>query len=84
MNKICFGCGIKLQSTDKEKLGYVPEKKLESSKYCMRCFKMNNYGVIKPEKVNKNNQDVINLMKDVQAKVKEKFDVQLEPEVRII
>lgn len=28
--------------------------------------------------------DVINLMKDVQAKVKEKFDVQLEPEVRII
>ena len=28
--------------------------------------------------------DVINLMKDVQAKVKEKFDVQLEPEVRFI
>ena len=28
--------------------------------------------------------DVINLMKDVQAKVKEKFNVQLEPEVRII
>lgn len=28
--------------------------------------------------------DVINLMKDVQAKVKEKFGVQLEPEVRII
>ena len=28
--------------------------------------------------------DVINLMKDVQTKVKEKFDVQLEPEVRII
>ena len=28
MNKICFGCGVKLQSTDKEKLGYVPEKKL--------------------------------------------------------
>ena len=44
MNKICFGCGIKLQSTDKEKLGYVPEKKLESSKYCMRCFRMMHYG----------------------------------------
>lgn len=28
--------------------------------------------------------DVINLIKDVQAKVKEKFNVQLEPEVRII
>ena len=81
MIKRCIGCGTKLQQTNSNEPGYTPKT---DAKYCMRCFKMNNYGVIKPEKVNKNNQDVINLMKDVQAKVKEKFDVQLEPEVRII
>ena len=30
MNKICFGCGSKLQSEDKEKLGYVPKGKEDS------------------------------------------------------
>ena len=81
MIKRCIGCGTKLQQTNSNEPGYTPKT---DAKYCMRCFKMTNYGQIKPEKVNKNNQDVINLMKDVQAKVKEKFDVQLEPEVRII
>ena len=32
----CIGCGIALQNTDKEKLGYT--KNLEN-KYCERCFK---------------------------------------------
>jgi len=60
MNKICFGCGVKLQSTDKEKLGYVPEKKLESSKYCMRCFRMMHYGEVKLEETPKNKKEIIN------------------------
>ena len=60
MNKICFGCGIKLQSTDKEKLGYVPEKKFESSKYCMRCFRMMHYGEVKLEETPKDKKEIIN------------------------
>ncbi len=44
MNKICFGCGAKLQSVDETKEGYVPDGKLESSDYCKRCFRMANYG----------------------------------------
>ena len=65
MNKICFGCGAKLQSIDKEKIGYIPENKLSTSSYCMRCFRMIHYGeqVIvntpkdKKEIVNKINKD---------------------------
>lgn len=44
MNKICYGCGAKLQCTDEKKIGYVPEKKINDSKYCMRCFRMTHYG----------------------------------------
>lgn len=44
MSKICFGCGAKLQSNDETKEGYVPEEKLEESKYCKRCFRMVHYG----------------------------------------
>ncbi len=65
MNKICFGCGAKLQSVDKEKIGYIPENKLDNSSYCMRCFRMIHYGeqvVVntpkdKKEIVNKINKD---------------------------
>ena len=52
MIKRCIGCGTKLQQTNSNEPGYTPKT---DAKYCMRCFKMNNYGVIKPEKVNKNN-----------------------------
>ena len=44
MSKICYGCGATLQTTDIEKKGYIPEKKLNSSSYCMRCFRMMHYG----------------------------------------
>lgn len=41
MNKKCLGCGIKLQDKEVSRLGYTP--KLEND-YCMRCFKLKNYG----------------------------------------
>lgn len=44
MNKICYGCGAKLQCNDENKIGYVPNKKINDSKYCMRCFRMTHYG----------------------------------------
>lgn len=42
MNKICYGCGCKLQNTDKEKIGYTPK---EDSNYCQRCFRLMHYGI---------------------------------------
>lgn len=44
MNKICFGCGAKLQTVNPEGLGFVPENVYETSKYCKRCFRSMNYG----------------------------------------
>lgn len=44
MSKICFGCGVKLQSDDDKREGYVPVAKLETSIYCQRCFRLMHYG----------------------------------------
>lgn len=46
MIKKCIGCGFLLQDTDKEKIGYTPNIKNE---YCMRCFRLKNYGEKKEE-----------------------------------
>ena len=43
MNKKCIGCGSILQSTDKAKIGYVPDFKENEAKYCERCFKITHY-----------------------------------------
>ena len=40
MIKRCIGCGTKLQQTNSNEPGYTPKT---DAKYCMRCFKMNNY-----------------------------------------
>lgn len=60
MNKICYGCGVKLQSTDKESLGYIPEKKLDSAEYCMRCFRLIHYGENKEVNTPKEAKEIIN------------------------
>ena len=39
--KKCKGCGIELQTKNKEALGYVPD--LEQD-YCQRCFRLSHYG----------------------------------------
>lgn len=44
MNKICYGCGSKLQSSNKEQEGYIPKEKIETSVYCQRCFRLMHYG----------------------------------------
>ena len=60
MNKICFGCGSKLQCTDPSKDGYVPESKIETSEYCQRCFKMIHYGEYKKNTEPKKIKEIIN------------------------
>lgn len=44
MSKICYGCGIKLQSEDKDQEGYIPKEKIDTSVYCQRCFRLMHYG----------------------------------------
>ena len=39
--KKCLGCGLSLQNTNKDDLGYTP--KLDND-LCMRCFKLKHYG----------------------------------------
>lgn len=58
MNKICYGCGCKLQSEDETKEGYIPKTK-EDAIYCMRCFKIMHYGIIKEEKEPKTINNIV-------------------------
>ena len=39
----CIGCGSQLQTTNPDKIGYVPEKKGLKADYCERCFKLTHY-----------------------------------------
>ena len=60
MNKICYGCGIKLQSNCKDNPGYIPENKINNSEYCMRCFRMMHYGEVKQTNTPKEAKEIIN------------------------
>lgn len=46
----CIGCGIIIQTQDKEKAGYTPVSSLNKSEeaivYCQRCFRLKNYNEI--------------------------------------
>ncbi len=59
MNKICFGCGAKLQSEHEDALGYIPVKKRNDAVYCMRCFRLMHYGEERMEKAPKQNSVII-------------------------
>jgi len=46
----CIGCGVLIQTTDKEKVGYTPASSLNKSEegivYCQRCFRLKHYNDI--------------------------------------
>ena len=56
----CNGCGVVLQNTNKEDLGYTLNLEKE---LCERCFRIRNYNDYKF--VIKDNNDFINILKDV-------------------
>ena len=62
MSRICFGCGAKLQYSNKDAKGYVPENKLNDAKYCMRCFKLMHYGVNINDTVPKKVEEILYLV----------------------
>lgn len=59
----CLGCGIELQNSDINKLGYT--KKMDSN-YCLRCFRIKNYNEYKL--VDKSNSDYIDILKSIDKK----------------
>ncbi|MFV0498514.1 MAG: GTPase [Bacilli bacterium] len=66
MNK-CDGCGVILQTVDKEKLGYISDGALlKDSRLCMRCFNIKNYS----KNINKDYTDkqFIDILKNIDKK----------------
>ncbi len=65
--KKCEGCGIPLQSEDKNKEGYLPAKVIAENPHpiCQRCFKITHYGEYLP--VSLDNKDYLNEVKRVIA-----------------
>ncbi len=55
ISKKCKGCGIELQSEDKNKQGYIPKETLANKKsiICQRCFKLSHYGDFIPMEMTK-------------------------------
>lgn len=56
MTKRCKGCGILLQSENKEKVGYTPDVKND---LCERCFKLKNYNILTNKGVTIDNDKII-------------------------
>lgn len=56
----CTGCGVFLQDTNKEKLGYTTNLK---NNLCERCFRIRNYNEY--SKVLKDNEDYIKILKNI-------------------
>ncbi len=58
--KKCLGCGVILQNDNILNIGYTPN--LEND-YCMRCFKVKNYGEV--NNVTTSHEDYLNILRDV-------------------
>lgn len=44
---ICIGCGVKIQTEDKNKIGYAPKASLEREDIvCQRCFRLKHYNEV--------------------------------------
>ena len=56
----CQGCGVNLQNTNRENLGYVNDL---SKSLCERCFRIRNYNEY--SMVSKSNDDYINILKNI-------------------
>lgn len=56
----CLGCGIELQNSDSDKIGYTTDI---NNKYCLRCFRIKNYNDYKL--VDKSNSDYINILEEI-------------------
>lgn len=63
MIKKCFGCGATMQAVYPSKEGYIKVEKYDDSKFCERCFRIQNYGEYKV--VAKSNEEFIQILKRI-------------------
>ncbi|WP_202080722.1 ribosome biogenesis GTPase YqeH [Caldalkalibacillus salinus] len=60
----CAGCGIKIQTENKDKAGYVPASALKRERIvCQRCFRMTHYNEVSP--VELTDDDFIQILNQV-------------------
>ena len=59
----CIGCGVLLQTNDKDKIGYTTNI---DNDLCERCFRIRNYNEYKF--VTKDNKDYIDILKNINSK----------------
>ncbi len=64
----CIGCGVKIQTTDKNELGYTPQKAMEKGLetgelYCQRCFRLRHYNEIAD--VSLSDDDFLRLLNEI-------------------
>ena len=52
MNR-CMGCGAILQSSNDNKIGYIPKEKKDTAKLCERCFRLLHYNDLKIVNIDK-------------------------------
>lgn len=63
----CIGCGIAIQTTDKQAEGYAPPSSLEKEDaICQRCFKLRNYNELQP--VSLSGDDFLAILNGIGAK----------------
>lgn len=63
MNKKCIGCGLKLQTEDETKEGYIKPINKDKSPLCERCFRIQNYNEY--QVVDRTNKDFVKIFKQV-------------------
>ncbi|KAJ3619194.1 hypothetical protein Zmor_008731 [Zophobas morio] len=59
--KRCVGCGINFQTEDERKPGYVINA--ANQDYCLRCFKIKNYGRLVEQEIN--DKDFIEILEGI-------------------
>lgn len=68
----CIGCGVPIQTEDKEGLGYTPKSSLQKSEasgkalYCQRCFRLRHYNEI--QDVSLTDDDFLRLLNEIRTK----------------
>ena len=64
---ICIGCGVEIQTEDRNKEGYAPPSSLEREDViCQRCFRLRNYNEIAP--VSLTSDDFLAILNDISTR----------------
>lgn len=61
---VCIGCGVKIQTEQKDQLGYAPKSSLEKEEIvCQRCFRLRHYNEV--QDVNLTDDDFLKILNGI-------------------